>query len=206
MSGTNSISQKDLIRDPTITVSLQESKPLTFAQIIYYRLFLTPLAPPAASAQQPAAAAPVVVKKWSAVAVWSYGETSTTCSICHNALTMHCLNCNTPAEGGSNTRVRDCMPAWGTSRSFTVLLSLLHPTRFQSDSSTDHVLTLSCFLSLPRLALFPTRAAQASANTRTISTASSAGCSTTSCVRYATSSGSTPATPPARKHTQHAKD
>jgi len=50
----------------------------------------------------------VRVKKWNAVAFWSYDIENDTCSICHNQLMVPCITCE--AEPHS---AEECSVAWG---------------------------------------------------------------------------------------------
>jgi len=51
----------------------------------------------------------VRVKKWNAVAFWSYDIENDTCAICHNQLMVPCITCEAePAQA------EECSVAWGT--------------------------------------------------------------------------------------------
>jgi len=51
----------------------------------------------------------VRVKKWQAVAFWSYDIENDTCAICHNQLMVPCITCEAePAQA------EECSVAWGT--------------------------------------------------------------------------------------------
>jgi RING-box protein 1 len=48
------------------------------------------------------------VKKWSAVAFWSYDIENDTCAICHNQLMVPCISCEAEPNHAS-----ECTVAWG---------------------------------------------------------------------------------------------
>jgi RING-box protein 1 len=48
------------------------------------------------------------VKKWTAVAFWSYDIENDTCAICHNALMVPCISCEAEPQ-----HAEECSVAWG---------------------------------------------------------------------------------------------
>lgn len=50
----------------------------------------------------------VKVRKWNAVAFWSYDIENDTCAICHNALMVPCITCEAEPHNAE-----ECSVAWG---------------------------------------------------------------------------------------------
>ena len=50
----------------------------------------------------------VKVKKWNAVIYWSYNIENDQCSICHNSISLNCINCELEPS-----TTNPCTPTWG---------------------------------------------------------------------------------------------
>ena len=51
------------------------------------------------------------VKKWNAVALWSYNIKQENCTICHSNIMEPCIECQSKANNDDNN---ECKVAWGT--------------------------------------------------------------------------------------------
>lgn len=54
------------------------------------------------------------IKKWTAVAFWSWDQTNETCAICRNHLMEPCIDCQGKAEQPGNNEQIKCPRAIGT--------------------------------------------------------------------------------------------
>merc|ERR1719499_882508 len=52
----------------------------------------------------------IQIKRWSAIALWSWNVEVDTCAICRNAIQEFCIECQ--ADQNSNS-AKDCKIAWG---------------------------------------------------------------------------------------------
>lgn len=56
----------------------------------------------------------VTVKKWNAVALWSWDTKQNTCAICRNLLMEMCISCQVKGDQEEDTvGPRECSMAWG---------------------------------------------------------------------------------------------
>ena len=55
----------------------------------------------------------VTVKKWNAVALWSWDTTPDTCAICRNLNMELCIECQVRGDQEGGGGVKECSLAWG---------------------------------------------------------------------------------------------
>ncbi|CAX42768.1 E3 ubiquitin-protein ligase complex Scf subunit, putative [Candida dubliniensis CD36] len=53
------------------------------------------------------------VKKWTAVAFWSWDMQIENCAICRNHLMEPCIECQPNSMNNNNNTSEECIPAWG---------------------------------------------------------------------------------------------
>ncbi|AYV86947.1 MAG: e3 ubiquitin-protein ligase rbx1 [Sylvanvirus sp.] len=99
-------SSLDVNMDDVISINVPKSIPSN-SRLMPLSSSVCPLAPTTPSESE----SDIVIKKWNAVASWSYNVQNDTCAICRNSLMIPCITCQSNTM--NQQKGEDCTTAGG---------------------------------------------------------------------------------------------